>query len=352
MPSGRCRCGAIRYRLKPPVAYTGKCNRSKVREAPLTTLLSVPQAQFRLLRGGDLLEECGHWRLCGQCGATVFYQADGDMVSALACTVEWPGQNVDDLHSAAKYGKPDLRRLIHRGLPLEGEERGETPLAQAAFNGEVRACRILLEHGARPDRAIREAACSYSPAILRLFLEHGVERRTLFHAIVRFGRARDARLLINETTDVNDLCEDGITPLYRAAWNCRSMIRFLLKCGADPNLSNRNGGNAPGLCAFRGLPERLKVLLAAGLTPSTLEEALVSACRGRQRHCFELLVEAGAPVNQANFTPLMAAAQAGSLPLVGRLLELGAEPAALDDEGKSAQDYARHETIRERLAHG
>lgn len=74
---------------------------------------------------------------------------------------------------------------------------------EAAQNEQVRAARILLEHGARVDGAIRSAASSWSPAILRLFLRHGVERGRLFRAVARYGRVRDARLILNEEIDVN-----------------------------------------------------------------------------------------------------------------------------------------------------
>lgn len=324
MPVGRCRCGGVRYRLKS-------------------------RTQLRLLQGGELLEECGPWRLCGRCGTTVFRQGEGDATFAVASTIEWPGQNVDDLHSAARDKTSDLRRLIRRGLPLEGRERGETPLMLAAFNGRVKASRILLDHGARLDSAIREAAGSCSSGIVRLFLERAVDRLRFFRAVVRFGLVRDARLAI-EGMDVNGLSESGYVPLWSAALNSRPMVRFLLKRGADPEVPNRDGRHASGLCAFRGLAGRLKIFLEAGLSVPVLEEALVAACRGGRRRCFELLVQAGAPVLQTDYTPLMAAAESGALELVGRLMELGADPSAVDDEGKSALDYARSQAIRERLS--
>ena len=301
-------------------------------------------------QGLELLEECGPWRLCGQCGTTVLFEPDRETVSALASTVDWPGQDVDDLHAAAKSGRSWLRRLIHRGLPLEAEDQGETPLMVAAENGQVRAARILIEHGARVEGAIRSAASSLSPAIHRLFLRQGLERNQLFLAVVRFGRVRDARLIFTEEIDVNFTSGNGFTPLYSAAQNCNGMVRFLLKRGADPNLRNASGSSPTGLCAFRGYVKALKVLVDAKLTADTLEEALVAACRGGRRRCFELLVEAGAAVNQQNYTPLMAAAENGCSGLVERLLELGADPSAVDDEGKRARDYAKHNALRRRLA--
>lgn len=71
--------------------------------------------------------------------------------------------------------------------------------------------------------------------------------------------------------------------------------------------------------------------------------------RGGGAGAFQLLVEAGVAVNQQNYTPLMAAAERGSLKLVERLLELGADPMAVDNEGKRALDYAKHEAVRNRL---
>lgn len=83
----------VRYLIRLPVAYTGGCTRAKTKQAPLTPLLSVPRGQFRLRKGQDLLEGCGPWRLCGVCGTAVFFEDGGSTVSALACTIDWPGQD-------------------------------------------------------------------------------------------------------------------------------------------------------------------------------------------------------------------------------------------------------------------
>jgi len=334
MPKGQCRCGGVRYRLKPPVTYTGR----EVR------CLTVPQERFALKAGGELLEQCGPWQLCGRCGTTTF-QTTEESVSALACTIDWPAQNVDDLHTQASYGNYlNVKRLIRRGMPLEARSGRWTPLAYAASNAKVYACRLLLKNGAQLESALGPAAFGREPGtakVLRLLLRHGADRQRLFYETVEGGRVRDVRAVSDSTVDVNLRDEDGQTPLYLATYNSPAMIGYLLKRGADINQLNTDELDPLSRCACLGMVRYLRALLAGGPSMENLEKALAEACAYGQFECVELLLEAGASVNQEDYTPLMAASRQGSLVLVNRLLELGADPRAKDSEGKTAADYAQ-----------
>jgi len=334
MPKGQCRCGGVHYRLKPPVAYTGR----EVR------CLTVPRGRFNLKAGGELLEQCGPWQICGRCGTTTF-QAAKESVSALACTIDWPAQNVDDLHTQASYGNYlTVKRLLRRGMPLEARSDRWTPLSYAASNAKVNVCRLLLESGAHLEPALGPAAFGREPGtakVLRLLLRHGADRQRLFFETVEGGRVRDVRAVYNSTVDVNLRDPDGQTPLYLATYNSPAMIRYLLKRGADVNQLNADHRDALSRCACLGMIRYLHALLAGGPSMENLDEAVTGACAHGQFESVELLLESGARVNQEDYTPLMAASGQGSLVLVNRLLELGADPRAKDFQGKTAADYAQ-----------
>lgn len=54
---------------------------------------------------------------------------------------------------AAYNGQPEATRVIleHGGDPELSNDRGQTPLAGAAFKGEIAIARLLLAHGAAVD---------------------------------------------------------------------------------------------------------------------------------------------------------------------------------------------------------
>jgi len=334
MPKGQCRCGGVRYRLKPPVAYTGQQH---------ARTLTVPQERFTLQAGAELMEGCGPWQLCSRCGTTLF-QREEQAIAALACTIQWPAQNVDDLYTQTRLGNYlHVKRLIHRGMPLEGKSEGWTPLAYAASAAKLPLCRLLIKNGARLEPALGPAAFGREPgtrSVLRLLLRHGADRQTLFGEVASGGRVKDARTLYDPSVDVNFRNQAGDTPLYLAACNSPGMVRYLLKLGADVNLLNTDGDDPLSGCAWEGKIRCLRVLLAASPSQQLLDEALVAACLSGKFACVNVLLEAGANVNQEDYTPLMAASRQGSLFLVNLLLERGADPHAKDAHGRTAIDIA------------
>lgn len=342
MPKGRCRCGAIRYRLKLPVQYRGHCFRSG--EQPRTTLLSVPHERFSLKSGIELLEDCGPWQLCARCGTTLFYRSE-ESVSALPATIEWPAQNVDDLHQQADFGNYlEVRKRIHRGMPLESRLEGSTPLISAIKGfGGLKAAGVLLEHGALMDPAIESAAGSRSREtgqLLRLFLRHGADRQRLFSEAVWRGRVRDARAVYSPDLNL-EMTYRGKSLLYLAYLNSVPMIRYLVEKGVTLHHLSEDRNDPLHWAAYYGQHGKLEALLEAAPALEILDDALTGACYGGRLQAAEKLLAAGARVNQTDFTPLMAASRHGSLVLVNFLLELGADPNAKDSEGMTALDHAR-----------
>jgi len=77
---GSCLCGAIRFRIRPPLAPIQVCHCAACRKAqggPFATNVPVATAAFELLAGADALREFesspGKLRcFCGRCGSPVY----------------------------------------------------------------------------------------------------------------------------------------------------------------------------------------------------------------------------------------------------------------------------------------
>ncbi|MFN8613914.1 MAG: ankyrin repeat domain-containing protein [Vulcanimicrobiota bacterium] len=221
-------------------------------------------------------------------------------------------------------------------------DAGWTPLMESASRADLGISRALLEGGADPNKAVKQAVTSRrstTPDLLLLFLEFGYSPQKLFYEAVWSGRPKDVRVLLDKV-DLNEPDASGRFPLVLASLNSAGMVRLLLAHGADPGKIPPDRRHPLILCASRGYLKPLRALLQTWHSDEVLETALVQACsRGRFR-CVLALLKAGANVNSSLGTPLMAAADQGSLALVNLLLERGADPDLVDEAGKTARDYA------------
>ncbi len=145
------------------------------------------------------------------------------------------------------------------------------------------------------------------------------------------GRADRVRALLGQDTEMaRRRTADGYTALHYAGFfgGDRLIAETLLDAGAEVNAVADN-------------PTRV--------------QPLHSAVAGRGYEVARLLVERGADVNarqQDGFTPLMGAAQNGDDAEVEWLLSQGADPSAINEEGKTAATYADeagHGDLAERL---
>ncbi|MGX7760487.1 ankyrin repeat domain-containing protein [Streptomyces angustmyceticus] len=146
---------------------------------------------------------------------------------------------------------------------------------------------------------------------------------------------------------------DGETPLYLAAVGGHTeMVRLLLEAGAAPNAESRGEPGSEGLplCAAAAWDhwEVVRELLAHGADPDRREDdgtsftpLMWAACGGHHRTA-RLLLDAHADpdADQGGRTPLMAAAERGSIAVVRALLHHGADPRRTDPEGRTAASIA------------
>jgi uncharacterized protein len=140
----------------------------------------------------------------------------------------------------------------------------------------------------------------------------------VFEAAALGECARLHEIVSRDAMQVWAVSADGWAPLHlAAAFAGPDAVRMLLEHGAHAHQVSHN-------------PQRNQALHAAIALGDSLET-------------IQLLLEAGADVNAAQtggFTPLHQAAAAGKPELVALLLENGARPDALCDQGKLARDYA------------
>jgi len=210
------------------------------------------------------------------------------------------------------------------------EADGTTPLHRAAYAGDVRRVRALLQAGARPDAANR-----YGMTPLALAASAG--NAELVALLVESGaavRAADAAL------------RDGQTTLMLAARaGSVETIDLLLKHGAAPNAAERRTGTTAVMWA--ALDDRGDAVraLARGGADVNARATLTSFPHTPPGVIGDALEEGLSYVGQTvlpkgGWTPLMYAARQGARSAVTALVDAGAELDAVDPDGATALGLA------------
>jgi ankyrin repeat protein len=174
-----------------------------------------------------------------------------------------------------------VKLLLDRGADVLVQNRsGVTPLAAAAFNGNRRLVKMLIAAGADPAQPdgtgkppIIYAAAKGHAKIVKLFLAENVpadirDKNDLTALMWSAGHPNDvpqsealATIDILLTADAAlDLADNrGRTALMTAAERGhRNIVEALLKAGADPELTDRDGKIARQLAAS----DEIKALFA------------------------------------------------------------------------------------------
>ncbi len=146
---------------------------------------------------------------------------------------------------------------------------------------------------------------------------HPFNSHITIHEAAFTGDLETVKSLIMTGVSVDDVNADGHTPLMLAAFNGHAdVVLHLLKTGADVNAADHQM-----------------------LTP------LHFAASGPNPDAVEVLLEYGATINAAdgieNFTPLMYAAAEGNMEVVKILLKHGADTSLTDDDGDTAEAFAK-----------
>ena len=161
------------------------------------------------------------------------------------------------------------------------------------------------------------------PQVTKMLLSY-LQEISFFEAVAVGKFDIVAHMLYSDINIVNQVSEDGFTPLGLAAFfGHEEITRYLLLKGADPNSHSQNG--------FQVYP-------------------IHSATTANHSMIVKMLLEGGADVNvkqMSGVTPLHSAAHNGNIELLILLLEAGAEVKARMDDGRTPADMAAENGFKE-----
>ena len=281
---------------------------------------------------------------------------------------------------AAEWGDlASVQLLLENGaIPAALNVENENALMLAAAAGHVEIVRLLLTFDIDVDAlnslrwsAFSKAAAAGQDTVCELLLEHGAsldiyteDTHIPLHVAAKGGYTDLCEWLIQLGCDVNQLDDHEVTPLIRAAQAGHlDTCKLLLSSGANIHQDNSTGqivlisaissGNLELVeyllvqgAPIEGVPNKftplidatrrnyltiLKTLLkmGAGVNRTGImgSTALGFACQNGSLEATTLLLQAGADPNLATFdkfSPLFAAACAGSVPIFNLLIQHGA----------------------------
>lgn len=215
--------------------------------------------------------------------------------------------------------------------PGERNRSGNTPLHQAAIQGDRRAAQRLIQQGADVNTAVRSAE-PYSS-------EWG---NTPLHFAARDGRKDVAELLIDSRANVNASNDRGQTPLHRAL-AYPQIVELLIRHGAQVNAQADDGQTPLHWAAGDRESGAVDLLLANGAQANardnTGQTPLHLAARSGTIQDATALLSHGGDVNakaSLGATPLHLAAARGNQALIDLLIAKGADVRAADEFGWTA----------------
>lgn len=257
-------------------------------------------------------------------------RSDEEVLPTSVATNETPGW-LDALNAACDGDLRILKRACKKNPDLVNSRWHEVPnyslLHFAAINGQARADRWLVEHGAELEA--RDA-----------------EGLTPLHQAARERRLASARALLEEGADVDARCVVARTPLHL-------LLQFLDEAGGSAS-SEAEDEEPEEPAAQEKPPGFFGRLVGRLFGPGTEPEGEVGDedrdDEGASDECdgveiVELLAEWGADLDTGEWdgrTPLIYAVGSENPRAVARLLELGADPNVTDRYGNSPRSEADH----------
>ncbi|KAK4451255.1 ankyrin repeat-containing domain protein [Podospora aff. communis PSN243] len=298
-------------------------------------------------------------------------QGDAKTVKLLLKYGARPGNNpstCDDMTSpkwpllaAVMCGYESIVEILLDSEPLTMLPTGpllDTPVARAVETGNTNILRLLLRHGANPNR--------------------GGSKRPLFVALSKDDIAAvDLLLAHGAETEVKN--SDGLTPLRVAIRNCqKEMVQLLLDMGATTKAELTKGAVSPLYEAVKADSQPLTALLLQFETGDNIPPALALAVqmdswiiarllteKGAQLMCggphstnlpllsytasignkevTERMIAEGADIRQADqngWTPVSHAVSSGRVAIAKLFIDLGADVNTSDTLGRTALSYA------------
>lgn len=257
-----------------------------------------------------------------------------------------PGTNTDLMCKAAGKGRLDAMQWLWSERQTFGYVLAGLPhaLQEACAYGHVEPVRWLLDLGVPAGgRAVFSAEPrNFQFGDLPLF------------AACHKGCRDVIELLLERGADPNAVDRTGCPPIVMAAKHGRRAVEPLLRAGVDLDAHEQDGELNLGALSLsfgehvEGGEENFEYLLSAGANPLKHPDALLcAASRGGSYAIAKRLLDLGVDVNHRGFrareSALMLASKKGDGELVALLLERGADPNLVDNEGRTALVYAASE---------
>jgi len=266
--------------------------------------------------------------------------------------------------------------LLDAGVDVNQAKLGDntTPLVEAAINGHFDLAKVLLERGADPNRSAINGLTplyaviniEWSPraggAKLRAYKDQKLSYLETMALLLDKGADPNARLATRvwyggNLSGVNEI---GATPFWRAAYASDiAAMQLLVSRGADPHITTIKGLSRPptddGQREYREVANRVPVPSGGPGVPPLVAAAGVGYGEGfaGNTHNFAptgmmaavkyLVEELGADVNATDHegnTAMHNAAARGDVEMILYLVAKGADPRAVNREGKTTADMA------------
>ena len=241
------------------------------------------------------------------------------------------GEGETALMTAARTGRVDAIQLLRdHGADVDRAlEGGQTALMWAAAEGHDAAVRALVAAGA-------DVGARTDTEVARWFRRSPIGGFTAFLFAVRAGHTEAVRALLEAGADITDELPDGTGAVILAATNAHyELALFLVDQGLDPNQGLTDdteigytalhavtwvrktpyGYNPPGP-VNRGNLDAMTFVTEMVARGADVNARMIEEPNTRFRKGYSWI---GA-------TPLLMAAKVADVPLVRRLLELGADP--------------------------
>lgn len=265
------------------------------------------------------------------------------------------------LMAAAFQGHTQIvQQLIKAGAELEARSAdGMTALAYAVRYQREDVIAALLAHGAVVNTTVDTLQ---SKTLLALAVEQGQQDIVIallqagadlhwrpasalpigFYAAARNDRAL-LELLINRGARLTDRDSQGNTVLHYVANRAKpAVVQYLLDNGADVAAVNSAGKTALIQVAEFGNTENM-LLLFSKATRAERRQVFLAVAQSGVIRSLEVLIARGIDVNVRNGkgqTALMLASANRHEAIVKRLLERKADASVVDEQGRTALDYA------------
>lgn len=250
---------------------------------------------------------------------------------------------------------PDFSRTVYcHGEAIGGGDVHwsitQSPLWEAAYNGQAEVMNWLLAHGVdKKDLALDAAAKGGHWELVEALLAAGASREIALLRAVSARRTALVYSLLAQGVDVNTKGRYNYTPLLEAASSCYTEImQKLVAKGASPQARTSWSETMLHLAASGGCVDSLDFILAHGgaLEAEDMrgERPLHAAAVDNRTEMVVELLKRGANPNAANKdgeTPLHLAMQDPEPKVVAALLQGKADPNLKNRDGVSPLDMAR-----------